>query len=75
MRMKLALTLGFAAVAAIGAAYAAVGPTGPGQEYVYRNDKGDIVGAAKIDCDNVAHSWGLRTKNYSENLMICTPDP
>ncbi|MEI2454239.1 DUF6289 family protein [Lysobacter firmicutimachus] len=75
MRKKLALTLGFAAIAAVGAAVAAIGPTGPGQFYYYYDDNGSVVGYQAINCDNTRASWGKFTKNYSDGYFICDPDP
>ncbi|ALN61884.1 MULTISPECIES: DUF6289 family protein [Lysobacter] len=74
MRKKLALTLGFAALAAVGAAVAAIGPTGPGQFYTYYDDNGTVVGYSAIRCDNTRESWGKFTKNYSDGYFICDPE-
>lgn len=75
MRRKSAIALGLAAAAAMGAAIAAVGPTGPGQFYYYYNDAGQVVGYQAIHCDGTREAWGKFTRNYADGYFICDPDP
>ncbi|KRB06609.1 DUF6289 family protein [Lysobacter sp. Root690] len=75
MRKKLALALGFAALAAVGAAVAAIGPTGPGQIYTYYDANGSVVGQSSIHCDGTPEFWGKATKNYGVGYYICDPEP
>ncbi|KRA19865.1 MULTISPECIES: DUF6289 family protein [unclassified Lysobacter] len=75
MRKKTAWTLGLLAAATMGAAIAAVGPTGPGQFYYYYDANGAVVGYQAINCDGSHASWGKFTKNYADGYFICDPDP
>ncbi|ROU05071.1 DUF6289 family protein [Lysobacter enzymogenes] len=75
MRKKLALGLGLAAFAVVGAAVAAIGPTGPGQIYTYYDDNGAVVGQSSIHCDGTPAAWGKFTKNYGVGYYLCDPQP
>ncbi|MGO1073124.1 hypothetical protein [Lysobacter sp. CA199] len=74
MRKKLALTLGFAALAAVGAALAAPGPTGPGEIYTYYNPDGSVSGQSSIHCDGTREAWGRPTKDFGVGYYICDPE-
>lgn len=73
-RTKL-LLLAAATAGCIGAAFAAVGPTGPGQFYYYYDDNGQVVGYSAIHCDGTREAWGKATRNYADGYFICDPDP
>jgi folate-dependent tRNA-U54 methylase TrmFO/GidA len=75
MRKKTVWALGLLTAATMGAAIAAVGPTGPGQFYYYYDANGAVVGYQAIDCDGTHQSWGKFTKNYADGYFICDPDP
>lgn len=75
MRKKFALGLGLAAIAVVGAAVAAIGPTGPGQIYTYYDDNGAIVGRSSIRCDGTRESSGKYTQRYDVGYYICDPEP
>ena len=62
------------ASAGIGIAYAAVGPTGPGQIYEYFDDAGNHVGHSAIDCHGNIEKWGRATRRYETGYYICDPD-
>lgn len=72
---KTALALGLFAATAAGIAFAAVGPTGPGQFYYYFDNAGQVVGYQAIDCQGNHTSWGKFTRNYADGVFICDPDP
>ena len=75
MRKTFALGLGLAAFAVVGAAVAAIGPTGPGQIYTYYDDNGAVVGRSSIHCDGTPEAWGKFTKNYDVGYYLCDPEP
>lgn len=68
----LAMALGLALA---GTAFAAAGPTGPGQFFHYFDDDGQVVGDAAIRCDGTQESWGKRTRNHADGVFLCPPDP
>ncbi|MDH5821788.1 DUF6289 family protein [Luteimonas sp. RD2P54] len=74
MRRKLVLAIGAATALVVGAALAAVGPTGPGQFYYYLDDSGAVVGYQAIHCDGSKEAWGKFTRNYADGYFICDPD-
>lgn len=74
MRNKIALGLALAAAAVVGAAFAAVGPTGPGQFYYYYDDNGAVVGYQAIHCDGTREAWGKFTRRYADGYFICDPE-
>lgn len=75
LRKSLAGTAFAAAIAVSAYAYAAVGPTGPGQFYRYYDDAGQLVGYQAIHCDGTREAWGTFTRNYADGIFICDPDP
>lgn len=70
-----ALAAGLIAAAGVGAAIAAVGPTGPGQFYYYYDADGQVVGYSAIHCDGTREAWGKATRDYADGVFICDPDP
>lgn len=74
MQKKRLALLALIATLVAGAAYAAVGPTGPGQFYTYFDASGKVVGYQAIDCHGNRTAWGRFTKNYADGIMICDPD-
>lgn len=72
---KRAWIVGLLAAMALGTAFAAVGPTGPGQFYYYYDDAGTLVGYQAIRCDGTGEAWGRFTRNYADGVFICDPDP
>lgn len=74
MRNKIALGLALAASVVVGAAFAAVGPTGPGQFYYYLDDNGAVVGYQATHCDGTKEAWGKFTRNYADGYFICDPE-
>lgn len=75
MRKKLALGLGLAALAVVGAAVAAIGPTGPGQIYTYYDGNGTPIGQRAIRCDGSREDWGNTSKIYGTGYYLCDPEP
>ncbi|RPE77289.1 DUF6289 family protein [Vulcaniibacterium tengchongense] len=74
MRKRIRWTLGLSAAMAMGAAIAAIGPTGPGQFYYYFDDAGNVVGYQAIGCDGSREAWGTFTRNYQDGYFLCEPE-
>ena len=54
---------------AMGAAMA--GRAGEWYVVIYYDAAGNEVGGASADCGGMAHSWGIRTDNFSRSGGIC----
>lgn len=71
---KTAFALGLLAAMVAGMAWAAAGPTGPGQFYYYFDSTGRMVGYHAINCQGQHTSWGKFTRFYADGVFLCEPD-
>jgi hypothetical protein len=73
MKTVLRFTLTAMLLAAAGMVVAVPGPSKPGDYYVYRNDAGDVVGRAWINCQGERFDEGTPTGNAVNLGWPCPP--